>query len=178
MKVVLRDYLAVCVSVYSPSPTISFWMPEPVFMKLGMCIMAPQPISVAYFINPSHQSVCLYVYPRISFLGNGSVNTLPRQRVHETKKNYWTRRFLWRPCSFKVECVSFSAFPSVVARQKKCWRRRFVCGQWRIKESRRLVLPRTSCVECKFSLSFRVFKPRKVTSTAPVGGLGNRRIHI
>jgi hypothetical protein len=28
-----------------------------------MYIMAPEPISTAHFINPSHQSVCLYVYP-------------------------------------------------------------------------------------------------------------------
>jgi hypothetical protein len=40
-------------------------MAEPIFMKLGMYIMAPKPISAAYFINPSHQSVCLYVYPLI-----------------------------------------------------------------------------------------------------------------
>jgi hypothetical protein len=26
-------------------------------------VMAPEPISKAYFINPSHQSVCLYVHP-------------------------------------------------------------------------------------------------------------------
>jgi hypothetical protein len=36
-------------------------MSEPNFMKLGMYIMAPEPISTAYFINPSHQFVCLYV---------------------------------------------------------------------------------------------------------------------
>jgi hypothetical protein len=36
-----------------------------IFIKLGMYIMAPEPISMAYFINPSHQSVCLYVYPPI-----------------------------------------------------------------------------------------------------------------
>jgi hypothetical protein len=41
-------------------------MPEPMFIKLGMCIMAPEPISMAYFINPSHQSVCLHMYPLIS----------------------------------------------------------------------------------------------------------------
>jgi hypothetical protein len=40
-------------------------MPEPIFMKLGMYIKAPEPISTAYFINPSHQSVPLYVYPPI-----------------------------------------------------------------------------------------------------------------
>jgi hypothetical protein len=32
-------------------------------MKLGMYIMAPELISTAYFTNPSHQSVCMYVYP-------------------------------------------------------------------------------------------------------------------
>jgi hypothetical protein len=39
-------------------------MPEPIVMKLGMYIMAPEPISMAYFINPSHQSVsvCVFFY--------------------------------------------------------------------------------------------------------------------
>jgi hypothetical protein len=37
-------------------------MREPMFMILGMYIMEPEPISTAYFINTSHQSVCLYVY--------------------------------------------------------------------------------------------------------------------
>jgi hypothetical protein len=40
-------------------------MPEPIFMKLGMYITAPEPISMAYLRNPSHQSLCLYVYPPI-----------------------------------------------------------------------------------------------------------------
>jgi hypothetical protein len=31
-------------------------------MKLGMYIMAPEPISTAYLINYPHQSVFLYVY--------------------------------------------------------------------------------------------------------------------
>jgi hypothetical protein len=35
---------------------------EPIFMKLGMYIRAPKPISTAYFINHFNQSVCLYVY--------------------------------------------------------------------------------------------------------------------
>jgi hypothetical protein len=33
---------------------INFWIPETIFMKLGMYIMAPDPISTAEFINPSH----------------------------------------------------------------------------------------------------------------------------
>jgi hypothetical protein len=52
-------------------------MPEPIFMKLGMYIVAPEPITTAYSINPSHQSVCLYVYP-LPVLGNGSVDMFPQ----------------------------------------------------------------------------------------------------
>jgi hypothetical protein len=32
---------------------------------LGIYFMAPEPSSTAYFINPSHQSVCLNVHPLI-----------------------------------------------------------------------------------------------------------------
>jgi hypothetical protein len=38
-------------------------MAEPFFMKAGILIMAPEPISTAYFINPSHQSMRLHLYP-------------------------------------------------------------------------------------------------------------------
>jgi hypothetical protein len=38
-------------------------MPEPIFIKLGMYIMASKPISTVYFINLSLRTVCLYVYP-------------------------------------------------------------------------------------------------------------------
>jgi hypothetical protein len=31
-------------------------MPEPIFMKVGMHITAPEPFSMAYIINPYHQS--------------------------------------------------------------------------------------------------------------------------
>jgi hypothetical protein len=48
--------------MYLCIPPINFWMPEPIFMKLGVYIMASEPTSTAYFINPSHHSVCLYVY--------------------------------------------------------------------------------------------------------------------
>jgi hypothetical protein len=46
---------------------INLWMPEPIFMKLGILvysrIMAPEPVSMAYIVHLSHQSVCLYLYP-------------------------------------------------------------------------------------------------------------------
>jgi hypothetical protein len=31
-------------------------MSGPIFVRLGVYIMAPEPISTAYFINPSHNS--------------------------------------------------------------------------------------------------------------------------
>jgi hypothetical protein len=34
-------------------------MPEPIFMELGMYIMASELISTVYFINPYHQSLSL-----------------------------------------------------------------------------------------------------------------------
>jgi hypothetical protein len=108
-------------------------MLEPIFMKPGMYIMAPESISMAYFINPYHQ----FVHP-LSLLGNGlvkipllllgnglvkipllllgnsSVKTLPMQWIHmQQQKNCWSRHFLWGTCH--------------------------------IKRSWQLVLPRTSC---------------------------------
>jgi hypothetical protein len=41
-------------------------MRVPVFMKLCMYIMASEPISTSYFINPSHQSVCLCISPTVA----------------------------------------------------------------------------------------------------------------
>jgi hypothetical protein len=40
-------------------------MPEPIFMKFGINVVPPEPISTAYFINPSQQFMCLQVYPTI-----------------------------------------------------------------------------------------------------------------
>jgi hypothetical protein len=62
-------YLYICVPHSS-----NFRMPEPILKKHCIYIykMAPEPISKAYFINPSHQSVCLYVYPLL-LLNNGSL---------------------------------------------------------------------------------------------------------
>jgi hypothetical protein len=51
--------LSVCLLI----PPINFRMPDPISIKLGMCIMALEPMLAAYFINPSHQAVGLYAYP-------------------------------------------------------------------------------------------------------------------
>jgi hypothetical protein len=59
MKVDLCDLHAVCICV---SPTINFQMAEPIFMKLGLYMMASEATSTAYITSSSHQSLCLYVY--------------------------------------------------------------------------------------------------------------------
>jgi hypothetical protein len=79
----MRSPCCLCVCVPPPN---NFWMPYPIFIKLGKHIMAPEPISMAYFLNPSHQSVCLSVcVSLLSLPGKGSVKYIPpfvtRQRL-------------------------------------------------------------------------------------------------
>jgi hypothetical protein len=52
-------------------------LPETIFMKISVYIMAPESISKAYFIDLSI-TLCFYMYIPLSLLGNGSVKTLPR----------------------------------------------------------------------------------------------------
>jgi hypothetical protein len=54
-----------CCLCLCESPLINFWMPESIFMKPGAYIMATEPIPTAYFLNPSHQSVYLYIPYRL-----------------------------------------------------------------------------------------------------------------
>jgi hypothetical protein len=73
-------------------------------MKLGMYIMAHEPISRAYFINPSHHSVCL------SLLDSNSLRKLAGQRIHmHQQMNYWTRRFLCGPYRIKGKWANSSS---------------------------------------------------------------------
>jgi hypothetical protein len=60
IKIGIWDH-AVHVSVNYSVP-INFWMPEPICRKLGMYIVAPEPISTTFFINPSHRSVSVFIY--------------------------------------------------------------------------------------------------------------------
>jgi hypothetical protein len=106
MKVGLRDHHAVGVSLY---PFINFWMPEPIFMKLGMYIMAPEPISTAYFINPSHQSVCLYVYPLIVARQRLGKNITAETNTQVTIEELLDASFSIWPVSYQgKEAISYS----------------------------------------------------------------------
>jgi hypothetical protein len=95
--------------------------PEPVFMKLGMYVMAPEPISTAYVINPSQQSVCLYVY-LLSLLGNDSVGMLTRQQIHTQNLNFSEIT----PFSASTSLIQYSSF--------------YEKSEWRIVTFDRLIL--------------------------------------
>jgi hypothetical protein len=69
--------------VYAP-PQINFYVPEIIFVKLGMYIMEPEPISTAYFINLSDQPVCLYVYPPLLDRQRLSKCVTAATNTHET----------------------------------------------------------------------------------------------
>jgi hypothetical protein len=90
--------LFLCAYVSLWIPVINFWLSPLIFMKFGVYVMAPEPNSTACLINPSYQSMCLYVYPLcryqetaqksvslLSFLGNSSVNTFPA--ANNTRNN-------------------------------------------------------------------------------------------
>jgi hypothetical protein len=114
-------------------------MPEPIIMKLGVYIMAPDPISMAYFINPAHQSVSIYVSPIVA-----------RQRlgIHVPAAANILNNEELLVSSFSMRSVSYKrrvyVYPPIIARQwlgkhvpvatKNCWRRRFLCGPCRFKE--------------------------------------------
>jgi hypothetical protein len=69
-------------------------------MKLGMYeyMKAPEPIAAAYFINPSHQSVSLYVNPlRVATQRLGKNYTLATNTKSTVEQLFRTRRFLCGP---------------------------------------------------------------------------------
>jgi hypothetical protein len=154
--------LCVCVS------PINFWMPEPIFMKLGMNGMASEPVSLRVSIP-------------LSLPSNSSVDTFPRQWIHATIEELFDASFSMRFVSYQGKvCGSWAPWDSepritLLARANTnllAWTR--VCislsflgnssvktfpRQRRIfgsvvfyavsvasKESRRLVLPGTSCL--------------------------------
>jgi hypothetical protein len=56
---------------------MNFSMPEPIFMKLGMYVMAPKIISTVYVISPP-PSVCVSEFTSFSsLLVEGSVKYMP-----------------------------------------------------------------------------------------------------
>jgi hypothetical protein len=109
------------------------------YMELGMCNMAPDSISTAYLINPSHQPVCLRAYLHI-VAKQRLCEHLPKA-TNANKKKIVRRFVFWSPCRIKGE--SISVYPYIVVRQrlveyfsatkKNCWRHSFLCNACRMK---------------------------------------------
>jgi hypothetical protein len=83
---------------------ITFRMSEPIFMKLRMCVMAPEPIS------PISLCVCVSL---LSLQGNGSVKCIPpfgaRQRLGkhvQQQQIYATREELMAAPFFAIRALS------------------------------------------------------------------------
>jgi hypothetical protein len=146
-----------CVSVNPPPPpSNNFWPTEPICMKLGMYIMTHELVSTANFINPSQQSVSVWV-SLLSLLGKGSVKCIPfffawqrfGTHVPVATNTRNSRRIVEWVCLWVCLCILLSLLGNNLVKDfpaatKNFWRRRFQCGPCHIKGSRRLILPRTS----------------------------------
>jgi hypothetical protein len=64
-------------------------------MKLGIHITVPEPISTAYSINPSYQSVCLYVHSPIAARQRLDKNVTAATNAHLTIELLDTSFSLW-----------------------------------------------------------------------------------
>jgi hypothetical protein len=70
-------------------------------MKLGMYAMAPEHISVAYFINLSHYSACLYMYPPYIAREWLSKNVTVAMNAHATVEEMLDALFSVRSVSYQ-----------------------------------------------------------------------------
>jgi hypothetical protein len=120
-------------------------------MKLRIYIISYEPISTACFINGSHQ--CLYAYVARQRLG---INVNAATNTQATIREFFHASFSIRSVSYRRRVCGSVVYPPVVARQRlvksvpvatnNCWRSRVLCGRIVSMESRRLVLPRNSCL--------------------------------
>jgi hypothetical protein len=75
--------------------------------------MAHEPISTAYFINPSHQSVCLYVYPLIVARQRLGKNVTAATNTHATIEELLDASFSIRSVSYQRN-VGDQFFPELL----------------------------------------------------------------
>jgi hypothetical protein len=148
----------------SVNPPVNFGMNEPIFNKLGICIMAPEPISMAYFINPSYQSVCLCILHIVARqrLGKciplfGTTQRIGRHVSESTNaRNNW--RIVGRVCLWVCVCIHLPLLDNNSVKTFPPHRRAvggvvFYAVRVLSKESRRLVLPRTSFCKVWYTIN-------------------------
>jgi hypothetical protein len=100
---------------------------------MSLYIMAPEPISTVYFINPSHQSTCMFHVTRQRLGKNvtAATNTHAMELLDAS--------FSMRSATYERR-VRGSVYPFTVARKclgkhvpaamRNCWRDSFLCGPW------------------------------------------------
>jgi hypothetical protein len=100
-------------------------MPEPIIIKLGMYIMAPEPISTAQLkkIPPNSLYVCMHI--PVLLLNYGSVKKLPMQQY-----TYNNRRIVARAISCAGPVVSkeigYQFFPELLVLDNICKHQAFI----------------------------------------------------
>jgi hypothetical protein len=117
--------------------------------------MAPEPISTAYFINPSHQSVCLYVHPSIvarqklgkhvpaeTYIRNN--RRIVRGVVFYTVRVV-SKKILWVCLRIPLLLLGNGSVNTFPGQRKIVGSMVFYAVHFVSKESRRLVLSITSC---------------------------------
>jgi hypothetical protein len=83
------------------SPSINYCMPVPIFMKLGIYIMTSEPISTAYSVNPSQQSVQLYVCSPIVARQRLGKNVIAATNTQATKEEFLYTSFSMLSVSYQ-----------------------------------------------------------------------------
>jgi hypothetical protein len=144
-------------------------MPEPIFLKGGTYFLAPEPIRTTYFINDSHKSVCQHVYfARKRLHTNINAATDTRATIEElldASFSMWSVSYQSRVCG-SVNVSSYRCWQlgkHVPAPTRNCWRIVVLYAVLVVsKESRRLILPRTSFFFFLKYLSF--FNLREIAS--------------
>jgi hypothetical protein len=76
-----------------------------------MYIMAPEPIPMTYFINSSHQSVCLYVYLPIVARQRLGKNVIAATNTHSTIEELLDASFSVGSVSYEGKWTILSALP-------------------------------------------------------------------
>jgi hypothetical protein len=136
-------------------------------MNLGMYIMATEPISTAYVINPFHQSVCLYVYPSYQCKAKCIPPFIARQRLSKhvpaATNTHKSRRTVGRACLWVCLCIPLSLLGNNSVKKFPQQRRIvggiiFYVGRVISNESRRLVLPKTSCLFMVYLTTWKYFR--------------------
>jgi hypothetical protein len=118
--------------------------------------MKLEPISTACFINPSHQSMCLFVYPTIFARQRlrkhvpAATNTRNNRRIIRGVVLYWIRivsnECLWVCLCIPLSLLSNGSVNTFPQQRKIVGGVVFYAARVLSKESRRLVLTRTSCL--------------------------------